>query len=415
MSFFMSWGEYLGKQLDNIQDYSQSLADATKDFVCETWNDYPDFITQNQSIPISMVRGLLKNVCETSPPDPPVPPECTPLFHFFGTYTSKNFSAGGCDVEAYWRTRSPIPQSDIVSSTPSQGSMGFMVVVGLSGTEYGISRLTSAEYAANDIEQTSATNRIQFRDEQQSCLNQTLPGHGYNFSPTKEVQTNVLPAFCSDLIQYPVTSPPPIVNKLVQIQEGGTTNTYNIEIVNDDSQSFSFPITVNFGGQTNVTLDLGGFTFSPGGGNSVESGGNGSNEENTPPPVVVSPPDVNVTIPFIPQFDSADSDEEITEDVEEITETVPEDVELQWVLVEVSTLPKAGKTILLPDSENNIYFAGYFAWIVSDGSNSYYLPQEPIRRIRNAFSPPSGVSGYNVFAVNGSKLTVKKYTQIVEA
>jgi hypothetical protein len=415
MSFFMSWGEYLGKQVDNIQDYSQSLADATKDFVCETWNDYPDFITQNQSIPISMVRGLLKNVCTTSPPDPPVPPECAPQYHIYGTYVSKNFSAGGCDVEAYWRTRSPIAETEIASTSPVNGSNGFMAIPGQSGAEYSISRISSAQYAQNDTSETSATNRIVFREETQSCLNVTVPGHGHNFLPAKIIQTNIIPPSCNDDIVYPPSSPPPIINKLVQIQEGDTTNTYNIEIVNELGGGFSFPVTVNFGGQVNVTLDLGGFTFNSGGGNDSGNGGNGDNGEDAPPPIIVSPPDVSVTIPFIPQFNPDESDEEVEEDVEDTTVTIPEDVELQWVLIEISTLPKAGKTILLPDSENNIYFAGYFSWVVDDGIDKYYLPQEPIRRIRNAFSPPDGVVGYNVFAVNGAKLTVKKYTQIVEA
>lgn len=103
-----------------------------------------------------------------------------------------------------------------------------------------------------------------------------------------------------------------------------------------------------------------------------------------------------------------------TEEEGEVEEEVTEDEELLWVLVDVISAPRKGKSIVYKNADDITYFAGYFHWLV-DGQASYRMPEIPIRKQRNAFQAPQGVKGYRILAVNGATLSARAYTQVLSA
>lgn len=417
----MSHYEHAKKQIDNIQDYAQDVADATQDFVCEVWNDYPDYITQNAFLSISGVKGFMTNFCAPdNPPEPAIPPECEPLFHVYGTFMSKNSSAGGCDVEAYWRTKSPIAIPANFTPAPDVNAVGVWRIVTFDQQEALIGLITQADFDNNSFAAMGTGNLVRFRDEMDGCLNLTQPAYGYDVSVSKEVQATEISAECEEQINYPVTTPPPVIKKTVII---GTqvSQSQTIEIVNNTADnSFSFPITVNIGGQLNVTVDMGGFTFDNGGGNPEGQGGNGENTD-IPDVITPTPPvDVDTTSkqPFVPddfvEVKPTDNPETPGVEDEEVEEIEVEDTLVRWVLVEVTTLPYQGKTILQTNSANNDYFAGYFHWEVTTPTGKWKLPALPIRKERNAFLAPTEAIGYSAYAINGAKIKLTQYNQKIE-
>ena len=101
------------------------------------------------------------------------------------------------------------------------------------------------------------------------------------------------------------------------------------------------------------------------------------------------------------------SEEDEVEDIE------VEDKEIIWVLVEISTFPIKGKSILASNQNDNDYFAGYFSWLLED-DKKYRLETFPIRKQFQAFKAPENIGGYSLYSVNGAKLKAKQVKKKVD-
>jgi len=120
-----------------------------------------------------------------------------------------------------------------------------------------------------------------------------------------------------------------------------------------------------------------------------------------------------------PGLPDADSDEWVVtdrpgveEEEEELEEVEVEDEEIDWVLITITSFPINGKTILHNNPTDNDYFAGYFSWTIKD-KGTFRLEQQAIRKQYTAFKAPENISGYRMYAVNGARLTLKEYKQVI--
>lgn len=413
MGYFKTFSQLAEDLGGEIAQFADQAGEASIDFACNLWAAYPDRVTNNRSLGTSIIRGAMAQVCKNKQPPPlTVPPACEAQMLLFGTYTSKNLSAGGCDVMAWWRSKTPVPLSDLADNQPVEMPSGFVGHIGKSGTEYEISRITEAQFNVNDLVNQSGTNRIRFVAESAACLNQTLPGHGHSFSFEKVAQQNVLPETCNDDIQYPVTSPPPNLTQNYTISVGDQFQNYSVSLVYNPDGEFSFPLTFNWGGGLNITVDVGGVTFNNGDPNEAPSGDrvSGPNDDVgvlDEGPVDIGPP------PDFPPFDPNDFNAGPpagTAPEDELEEVEEEDALIEWILVSVVSPPKGGKTWVSTNAENVDQFAGFFSWTITADGAPYRLKDLPIRKLRHAFRAPDGVTGYTLYAVRGAKLKVTKYT-----
>ena len=82
--------------------------------------------------------------------------------------------------------------------------------------------------------------------------------------------------------------------------------------------------------------------------------------------------------------------------------------ELDWLLVELIDLPEEGKRVLHKDPNHDDHFAGYVVWKVEAEGQSYYLPAQPVRKVRNAYRPPQDVNGYAVYSTNKARMRISE-------
>lgn len=412
MAYFKSFSDLAEDLGGEAVSFADKIGEASINFACTMWEIYPDRLTNNRSLGTSIIRGAMTELCnEKQPPPLSIPPECEAIMLIFGTYTSKNLSAGGCDVTAWWRSKSGVPLSDLGSNTPVELSTTRMGLVGKSGAEYDISRISQAQFDTNDLVNQSTNNNILFRAEGETCTNRTIPGDGHSFIFEKVVQQNILPESCNDDVQFPVSSPPPNISRSYSISVGDTFQNYEVNLVNNLDGSFSFPLTFNWGGDLNISLDLGGLNYDNGNDN---DGGGSSDTSDSDNDVGVHNPSGREFVEVFPEpsFEETEFTPEPpdgTEVDEELEEVEEEDESVEWVLVSVSTAPTRGKAKIHASEKNVDHFAGFFSWTISVGSASYRLEELPIRKARHAFKKPDGVTGYNLYAVNGAKLKVTKY------
>jgi hypothetical protein len=67
---------------------------------------------------------------------------------------------------------------------------------------------------------------------------------------------------------------------------------------------------------------------------------------------------------------------------------------LTWVLITVTKEPDKGKIILQDNPNLNDFFAGYLCFKVNVDGIEHYLPPVPIRKKRNAYPVPDGLTKY---------------------
>lgn len=121
--------------------------------------------------------------------------QCPTRYHVFGTFYSKNYSAGGCDTTAYWRTSSPAHQTEFESFQPE-----------LNGTTYGIFlksgfflrvyQISTSAYESNNVSRARNVAALKFRASNDTCLNITKPGYGNSVTFTKVAREDGLPDNC---------------------------------------------------------------------------------------------------------------------------------------------------------------------------------------------------------------------------
>jgi hypothetical protein len=96
---------------------------------------------------------------------------------------------------------------------------------------------------------------------------------------------------------------------------------------------------------------------------------------------------------------------------DETEEQEEEDENIKYVTTQVTTLPRAGKSVWHSGTGNNDYFAGYFNWTTTTSTGVYRHPTIPIRKELQIYQKPEDATGYVAYAVNGAKIKVTKYTQ----
>lgn len=399
---FQSWegfqedyGERVGRAYTGVKEYTGAIAEGVGEMICNLHATYPD----KWFIP-AITRGFLNASCSGA--GLPVPEtnsfgdgQCIANYYITGEWkVTRRFQTGTFDVEEVLIGDPGIlgAITDIVLVNDADGAnvMDFQISTSSSETPIlvRIDQRSGVGYVAGTI-----NYRIERVDgEPDICLNQG----GYPESP---------PVSSGDLTTNIITN---TVNKA-----GDIISTTNISATyGGDTNVFGFPTTVNVGGDT-VTVDFDGFSFGApsgtgggtgGGGEGEGTGTGGSNTTTYKSPfdgtdfVTTRPPNTDGGEP---------QTEEEAEEKEEEEEEVPE---VTWVLVDVTTLPIRGKTIVHA-SENDLQcFAGWFCWTVSAPGGSYRLPEMPLRKKQNAFLSPQEANGYSVFAINGAKIKVTKYT-----
>lgn len=402
MGVFVDFAEFVGKQYGEIVSPQGKLAKGIQGAVCELYRELPGAWKSQDNVVSGFQRGFMRSLCpgDLSPPPPPQAPECQLGVMLWGTFKRAFRDAGVdaiCGAEGYWRCVIAGGQEDIASTQPVAIN-GLMYIVGASGAEYKVAPASKSIY---DGEFFGAPDvAVPFVEVQPNCNLGSASDGGDSFVFTKQTYSGVLPDYCDNGGQYPDVVAPPSTTKNVTVYfEDNRVENFDVTIDSDPDGSYRYPINVDVGG-INVNISYGGMDidFDGGGGSSGGDGGGGTTTTFLPNPndqdYVVSPPPG------------------VAED-EEIEEVEVEDEEIDWVLVTITTPPSGGKTILQSNPENNDYFAGYFAWVLTEGG-VYWLEQKPIRKIRQAFRAPENISGYRIYAVNDAKLQARQYTQIIE-
>lgn len=189
-------------------------------------------------------------------------------------------------------------------------------------------------------------------------------------------------------------------------------NDFSISVTHQDNSTTIYKSNTNIGGNTSISFTSGGTSIN------VTGDGVFVEQDNDPDTGgKKAPPPGGTTTDFVPSPNNEDfvvSPPPGVEEDEEIEDVEVEDEEIDWVLVDITTFPTNGKSILQKDPENNDYFAGYFSWILAEG-NGYWLGQQPLRKQFSAFKAPDNITGYRIYAVNGAKLSVRQYVQIIPA
>lgn len=404
--FQSNLGEALGEQ---GAKFRQAVEEKAGQFACDLWNAYPDKITGNRNLFTSMARGYMQQMCAPdNPPPPPIPAECEPRVFVFGRAIGKNLFGGYCDEGIYWRSGNTIPWNDIENNTDVQLVLGVKwVIVGASGTEYRVQQINRTQYHQRyEGNVPGGGSERPVSGECENVLNTiTYMDNAYTTDITIGVP---VPPSCDESIEYPETNPPDVITYNTVINEGDDYTELNFEVEYSPTNNLEFPLTMNVNNSLDLTLDFGGWTFS----NPVDTSPPGhkivedvpTKDEDTKCITPTKPPSSEELMEE-PPTDCEEGEE--VEDCEEIKEGI------EWVLIDVTTLPIKDKTIIHSDPENNTFFAGYFSWIVNAGA-AYRLEQQPIRKRRNAYKAPDGTQGYRAYTVNGAKIAIRQFIQPAE-
>lgn len=400
---FQSWeefqndyGERVGRGYVGAKEYVGAIAEGVGEMICNLHEKYPDkwFIS-----PIA--RGFLNSSCAGAGLGTPAISkfgggQCAANYYIKGRWkVTRRFQSGTFDVEETLIGDPGIPGAitDIVLRNEVDGQNVLDFEIYTSSAEGFILKRIDQSSGVGLVAGTVSYDFERVDGEPDICLNQggyPASGNVVSVDINKNITTN-------------------IVNK-----EGDVVGSTNITAVYEgDTNNFSFPTTVTVGGDT-VTVDFDGFSFGGGGsssgdgsggdGGDGESGGGGSNTDSYKQPF--DEQDFILTRP--PNADGEEPEtEEEAEEKEEEEENAPE---VTWVLVDVTTLPQKGKIILHNSPGDLQCFAGWFCWTVDAPGGSYRLPEEPLRKKQNAFLSPKEATGYSVFAINGAKIRVTKYT-----
>lgn len=394
MSLIGTWRDAWQNFNNNLGDSAGELTSQVGAQVCKLYRKYP-----NSWLISSFGRGYLNAVCpplgENPPPSSPPP-----------------IQGGQCPGVQY-RIEGNLELTNISNCNVFNDPFSAVVVTGA---------ITSFEFIGDgqvDPVNQNCGGGVGYRGgfwvNHQGGTTQITQGH-YGTAPNSAgvnaglsnlnsltvTRLDGLPDNCGNL---PPTLPPnePFdpadVNIDITVNTYDTTGaptgnvTFNVEF--DSNQEFEFPL--------NLTINDTDFNFNyeglDGSDNPIGDGNttNIYNDRRTFNENVYREVDRPPTPDETPDADDGTQDEEVLDNT------------IEFVLLTVTTLPRAGKTILQSNSENNDYFAGYFSWILSVGGQTYYSPQTPVRKQRSYFKAPQEVMGYRYWAVNGAKIKAQTY------
>lgn len=362
-------------------NFAKNMANEAANFACGLYKDFPGAIIKNPGD--SFLRGFWDTLCDRRPPGLPTPPP------------PADFSGGQCQCVRYGVG---------VINDVDTGSGEVVTVWG----EIGGVRITLIKRPDNNY---SASYEIKCRGiwGRDNCGN--FDWYQYRFSPFLPNAENIknkidsvtragsLPDNCGDppAPWHPVVPIPP--NRL----NTTITNVYN------DSTNIQIPLTyapisgqfgvnINVGG-VDVSFDLGGVTFNFGFDSSqpeqkiedkiVDIQNNVKNIENYFHYYPQPPSDDDFDTVLIPDMPSG---------------KVEADEELQWILVELTNIPKNAKSQNGGDAQD-IFYAGWFQFQVGD----FCLPREPIHFKKSIFKRPPGATAYSFTLYVGFKASLKEY------
>ena len=333
--------------------------------------------------------------------------QCYTLYRLFGTAeeTPRPSLGLGCFLPAEWGTGDLVPGKitnlvfNKVVNQNIQAVISYELENGTTGTV-----VSSLFWRTGPLAGTSATMRWS-TDCRESNHVHTVT----NLDNIEFRREDGLPDNCGNLDpQFPPDEPfdpadftgTTVINNYNNQSE--IIETYNYDYDFGDLNANFYPVNVTFGG-VNIQVDIDGFkTEEP------DSGGGGANTTTYKDPF----DDDSFVLIFPPNADGTEPD--TIEDAEEVEEIEEEAIDINWILVDVTTLPDKPQMIK-HESESNIdIFAGYFAWIITTKFGSYQMPRMQLRKTRNAFLAPPEATGYIAYTVYNAKIKVTKYKSTSE-
>lgn len=368
-------------------DFYDKIANGVREFACGLWSQFPDQITQNTSIGSSFARGFMGATCSGIGSPPPTP--------------DPGVIGGQCPETEYavtveYNLGEALPPRDrtVIAYGPIRGFDSLF--------DAAAGRNEAQLYATTAPPDSQPTTIVV--DAASASLGEPDISRIVDI-----VRVDGFPDDCGNLEGgYPISNPQP------------EDYSDNITINNEDGIDIIFPVTYNPGGDNfpmnftvndiDVQLNLGGISF---------FFGKDRLPDGQPHPL--PPPGDKTTISKDP-FSEDDftrvfpknDDETIPETIEEQEEKEQieeEELEAQYVLVDVTTLPDKGKTILHANQDDNTFFAGYFSWTIVTPNGVYREAEQPIRKLKNYYRAPLESVGYAAYTVNGAKIKITKYLE----
>lgn len=126
--------------------------------------------------------------------------ECPVLYHAFGTFFSKNHSAGGCDKNAWWRTKVSLNGSVVKSWQPIVNSSNYWTIELNNGTFQDLTTIPQSQYDSNYLTNSSFGGIVYKTDGGRFCTNRSRPGDGTGVVLTKLIRIDGQSDNCGDYI-----------------------------------------------------------------------------------------------------------------------------------------------------------------------------------------------------------------------
>lgn len=396
-------GSHIGQSTGNM---AVDISNAVADGVCSIYKNSPASLAADPLGVGAVQRAFFDTLCNGRTPGLPAPP-------------SRPFNGGQCsgvlyriDLAGtfYW-------QSGASAHVPNSGTGVFTFylygplvgIVGMADTPGYAFFFRGADSHGNQANQILSHNPGGFGD-----LSQT---DHYSLTTLNISRNDGNPDTCGDLPgNWPVPGPSqsfpiPLPPVNVPSPNGGSYNFSPTIVVADKL----FGVNVNMNNNFNIKFDFGGvtFNFGKGKGNSGDNSGDFSDINNQlqqiqnnlnnlsnnfggfkqfPPPGKPPSPASHNYDPKPPS--SGDKSTGIDS--------------LEYVQVDLSTLPSRDKVIFGNENSPAVYFAG---WIEFLQGNLAYSPRIPIQFEHNVFRVPDGANGYAYLFTNGAAGTVTEITK----
>ena len=366
-------------------DFYDKLADNIKNFACQLYNDFPDQITQNKSLPASFARGFMDSTCGGSggsggpvPPAPTVPWEgglCPVAYTIFVEW--EFIPQGGTE---------PVFNRDFC----------FQNIVGpIESLTYSVDNVNKQLGVTVIAPQTPTGSSVGFN----APTGSTILEDSVVFDVIRQ---DGQPDDCgSPPLQYPPTSPD--INNdyqttIVINNNDGTDLTIPLVYAPID---FNFPMNFDLGG-VDVVIDLGGIDFNFGPGGVGDGGGQLPDGQQDPLPIPKDNPGGGNTTRKFPPPNTEDFDEIIKQPSTEDTEIEGE--LLDYVTLQLTTIPANANTQIWVDGAT-VYYCGWFAFT----SDTFVFKREPIHFEFTIWNAPKGATGYQYQLYPGFEATATVY------
>lgn len=384
-------------------DFGSQVARQAKSFGCSLWNRYPkNFISSTPGT--NALRGFWNTVCAEPPTNqPPTLPPPPP------------FTGGQCCNKRYrifmdLKIKRCYQNAQIYDDMPQIVQQGKVLGIYLINAPPGFNAngiyLLFEDCSGNKFYRSVWSTTAPIASG--ACLvgSRFDPIANYldpvasEYKITSIVTLDGSPDNCGDPeTDFPDTPDP---------NPGDENTNITINVEGDEANNFSFPLIwneIDFKVPLHFDFEVGKIDFNFDGININLNGGNSWHIEGGDDTGGDITNDINnifngggVTL----NLNGKDSEEG-----EETEDETKKPLGLVAVKIDIVRPPKKGKTILMNNSDDNTYFAGYFSWLL-DGSRS---EEFAIRKSHHIFVRPSWAEGYRVYSVNGASLKTTIYTQ----